>query len=207
MLWDVRSPPEPIATIELSGKAFSMDVHENSIVIAASGRTMSFIEYKGGTAEKVLERDSSLKYQSRCIRFFPDGEGLAVSSIEGRVAVEYDLPGSNVQKKKYAFKCHRVQDTVYPVNVLAFHPKYHGTFATGGCDGTVVTWDGRHKKKLATLCKCNTSVAAMAFHESGSHLAIAASYTFEEGERDHPRDEILVRQMQDEEVQPKDKGS
>ena len=25
-------------------------------------------------------------------------------------------------------------DTVYPVNALAFHPKW-GTFATGGCDG------------------------------------------------------------------------
>ena len=107
-------------------------------------------------------------------------------------------------KKKYAFKCHRVGDTVYPVNAIAFHPKY-GTFATGGCDGTVVTWDGLNKKKLVTISKCATSIAALAFNSDGTEIAIASSYTFEDGERDHPRDEILVRQVLDAEVRPKSK--
>ena len=43
--------------------------------------------------------------------------------------------GGAAQAKRYAFKCHRKsdtgQDTVYPVNALAFHPSY-GTFASGG---------------------------------------------------------------------------
>ena len=43
--------------------------------------------------------------------------------------------GRAAQAKRYAFKCHRKsdtgQDTVYPVNALAFHPSY-GTFASGG---------------------------------------------------------------------------
>jgi hypothetical protein len=38
-------------------------------------------------------------------------------------------------KKKYAFKCHRISDTIYPVNTIAFHSQF-GTFATGGADGT-----------------------------------------------------------------------
>ena len=42
-----------------------------------------------------------------------------------------------VQRKKYAFKCHRNKDEeleyVYPVNAIAFHPT-HNTFATGGSD-------------------------------------------------------------------------
>ena len=104
--------------------------------------------------------------------------------------------------KKYAFKCHRESTTVYPVNAIAFHPKY-GTFATGGCDGTVVTWDGLHKKKLASLPKFATSIAALAYNHDGSELAIASSYTFEEGERDHPRDEIFVRPILDSECRPK----
>ncbi len=34
-------------------------------------------------------RESSLKYQTRCIRCYPDGAGYALSSVEGRVAMEY----------------------------------------------------------------------------------------------------------------------
>jgi cell cycle arrest protein BUB3 len=37
---------------------------------------------------------------------------------------------------------------VYPVNAIAFHP-IHGTFATGGCDGNVYTWDGENKKRVS----------------------------------------------------------
>ena len=106
------------------------------------------------------------------------------------------------KKKKYAFKCHRVSDTIYPVNAIAFHPT-QGTFATGGADGTVVTWDGNNKKKLSSIAKCPTSVACLAFNGDGTQIAIASSYTFEEGERDHPREEIYVRDVLESEVQPK----
>lgn len=57
-----------------------------------------------------------------------------LSSIEGRVAVEYLDPSLEVQKKKYAFKCHRLKENgieqVYPVNAISFH-SIHNTFATG----------------------------------------------------------------------------
>jgi cell cycle arrest protein BUB3 len=46
--------------------------------------------------------------------------------------------------------CHRVDGTINPINAVAFHPTY-GTFATGGCDGTVVVWDARMKKRLVAL--------------------------------------------------------
>lgn len=57
-----------------------------------------------------------------------------LSSIEGRVAVEYLDPSPEIQKKKYAFKCHRIKkggiEYIYPVNAISFHSKYN-TFATG----------------------------------------------------------------------------
>jgi hypothetical protein len=56
--------------------------------------------------------------------------GYVLSSVEGRVAVEYFDPSPEAQSKKYAFKCHRQGDLVYPVNAMSFHPVY-GTFATG----------------------------------------------------------------------------
>ncbi len=112
------------------------------------------------------------------------------------------LQKKTLGKKKYAFKCHRVNETIYPVNSIAFHPVL-GTFATGGADGSVVTWDGANKKKLSTVAKLPTSVACLAFNEDGSQIAMASSYTFEEGERDHPRDEIYIRDVLDSEIRPK----
>jgi len=157
-------------------------------------------------ASMILQRDSSLKYQTRCVKFFrPSPQGIAIGSIEGRVGIEYltDIGIPNPEnKKKYAFKCHRVNDTIYPVNDIVFHPIY-GTFATGGADGTVVTWDGNSKKKLSSLAKLPTSIACLAFNNDGTELAMASSYTFEEGERDHPREEIYVREVLESEVKPK----
>ena len=60
--------------------------------------------------------------------------GFVLSSIEGRVAVEYLDTNQEVQQKRYAFKCHRVKEgsleQVYPVNAISFHTT-HNTFATG----------------------------------------------------------------------------
>lgn len=55
--------------------------------------------------------------------------------IECHLSLEYlPLPCvQEAQENKYAFKCHRKADQVFPVNAMAFHPVY-GTFATGGCD-------------------------------------------------------------------------
>lgn len=60
----------------------------------------------------------------------------------------------------------------------------YGTFATGGCDGYVCVWDGDNRKRLSQYAKFPTSVSALAFSDDGSMLAIASSYTFEEGERE-----------------------
>ena len=141
-LWDIRSTStSPVCTLELPGKAFCMDVDRthNRIVVATSGRKTCFIDIKAGKAESLaLERDSSLKYPTRCVQFFPQGEGIAIGSVEGRVGVEFlDELGIPSTMKKYAFKCHRINDTVYPVNCIAFHPRFVSTFATGGCDGGV----------------------------------------------------------------------
>ena len=74
-------------------------------------------------------------------------QGFVLSSIEGRVAVEYLDPSPDEQKKKYAFKCHRVKEDgvekIYSVHTIAFHNKYN-TFATGdrGFYYIEVYWQG-----------------------------------------------------------------
>mmetsp|Transcript_5221 Transcript_5221/g.7649 ORF Transcript_5221/g.7649 Transcript_5221/m.7649 type:complete len:348 (-) Transcript_5221:439-1482(-) len=203
------------AKLQLPGKAFSMDVRDNTVLVATSGRRICIYDVRMNNIvqlQQQQDRESSLKYQTRTARLFPDGTGgmaICIGSIEGRVAIEYvDEAFSAAQnRKKYAFKCHRSAsgDVIYPVNCIAFHPAYTTSFCTGGCDGGVVIWDAANKKRLSSLSKFPTSIAALAFNFDGTELAVASSYTFEEGERDHPRDEIFVRDILDSECRPKKK--
>lgn len=124
----------------------------------------------------------------------------------GRVGIEFiEELGLTPPMKKYAFKCHRVNDTVYPVNCIRFHPRFSNSFATGGGDGSVVIWDGMNKKKLTTLPSCPTSISAIAFNSDGTEIAVASSYTHEEGDRAHPADEIFTRKIVESECMPKEK--
>jgi cell cycle arrest protein BUB3 len=212
-LWDPRAATAHVATLQLPGKAYSMSSAANRLVVATSGRQVDVYDVgqltgAGGATipEPEQRRESSLKHQTRCVRCFPDGTGYALSSIEGRVAMEYFDLKEEVQAKKYAFKCHRRveegRDMIYPVNSIAFNARY-GTFATGGGDGTVNVWDGKQKKRLFQVTGYGTSIAALAFNADASLLAIAASYTWEKGETAAPPDAIYVRQMSDAEVVPR----
>ncbi|KUF95302.1 Calcium-dependent protein kinase 5 [Phytophthora nicotianae] len=62
-------------------------------------------------------------------------------------------------------------------------------------------------KRITHLRQYPTSIAAMDFNHDGSVLAIAASYTYEQGEKDHPNDAIFLHTVQDAEVRPKKKAA
>lgn len=51
-----------------------------------------------------VARESSLKYQTRCLAAYPDGRGYALGSVEGRVAMEVFDSRPEAQAAKYAFK-------------------------------------------------------------------------------------------------------
>ncbi|KAG7395812.1 mitotic spindle checkpoint protein Bub3 [Phytophthora boehmeriae] len=213
-VWDVRNGDNrQIHEAATAGKVFGMDVKSHVLAVATSDKQVAVYDLRN-FAEPILKRESPLKYQMRCVSVFPDLSGFALGSVEGRVALEYfddDKVNEKEEPKKkrsYAFKCHRTkvddQTLIYPVNAIAFHPTY-GTFATGGCDGLVNLWDGANKKRITHLRQYPTSIAAMDFNKDGSVLAIAASYTYEEGEKDHPNDAIFLHTVQDSEVRPKKK--
>ena len=205
--WDPRTAVQESKTT-LPDKAYAMAV--SALYVVAGTADRSVLIYDIRKMDTPLElRESNLKRQTRCISIFPDGTGFAMGSVEGRVAIEYF--NKTEEDRKYAFKCHRIVDheqgleKLYPVNALAFHPWY-GTFASGGADKSVSMWDGQNKKKLA-LYKYPAGIAALAFNHTGGMLAVASSYTYEEG----PKPEsgpigIHVRQMKDLEVRPKQKA-
>lgn len=109
------------------------------------------------------------------------------------------------------------------VSFLFLNPRY-GTFATGGCDGMVNIWDGANRKRICVLPRYPTSISSLAFHPLGTTLAVASSYTFEEGEKEydalvfrlrsvanfrssHAPDAIYMHRVQDTEVKPKPRAA
>ncbi|EFJ41342.1 hypothetical protein VOLCADRAFT_102432 [Volvox carteri f. nagariensis] len=211
-LWDPRIAPSQncVSSVALPGKVYAMSAGRERLVVGTSGRHVLIYDIRrlaGGQGPEALEqhRESSLKFQTRSLAVYTDGRGYALGSVEGRVAMEF-FDAADAQANKYAFKCHRRneggKDTVYPVHSIAFHSGY-GTFATGGGDGVICIWDGENKKRLFQTARYPTSVASMSFSRTGEMLAVAASYAYEQGERDHPPDAIYLRAVQDVEVRPK----
>ena len=63
-VWDARSRPGiAVATVDLPGKAFAMDVDvaRNRVVVATSGRRICVIDIRAHSAELILDLESSLK--------------------------------------------------------------------------------------------------------------------------------------------------
>ena len=109
-------------------------------------------------------------------------------------------------------------------SLCSFHNSYN-TFATGGSDGYVNVWDGFNKKRLCQFHPYPTSVASLCFssdgrfnfesifpqtnltcvHFSGSALAIACSYLYEQEDKADTATEnnIFVRFVTDQETKPK----
>ncbi|KAG6762609.1 hypothetical protein POTOM_033122 [Populus tomentosa] len=242
--WDPRGASGQertlIGTYLQPERVYSLSLVGNRLVVATAGRHVNVYDLRN-MSQPEQRRESSLKYQTRYVRCYPNGTGYVLSSVEGRVAMEFfdsseasqakkyvsfsSAPSSIVQFDsvllphrllhlydfhvfRYAFKCHRKseagRDIVYPVNAIAFHPVY-GTFATGGCDGFVNIWDGNNKKRLYQYSKYPSSIAALSFSRDGSLLAVASSYTYEEGDKPHEPDAIFVRSVNEIEVKPKSK--
>ncbi|VDL80549.1 unnamed protein product [Nippostrongylus brasiliensis] len=208
-LWDARATTVagPMQNVSTGDRVYALDVLGNKIVVGTRDRKIHLFDMRNfGQAEQV--RDSPLKYQTRNAAFFPSGDAFVVSSIEGRVAIEYVDPSPEEQKKKYAFKCHRSKEDgvecIYPVNALAFHP-VNGTFATGGSDAVVNLWDPFNRKRLVQLHRFQTSIVSLSFNYDGSQLAIASSFAYEYEPVPNPMPEntVTVRHISDAESKPK----
>jgi cell cycle arrest protein BUB3 len=136
-VWDHRQRNALVHSTTQEGcKVYSMSLAGQKLVVATSNRQIFIYDMRQPGSAPPEVRESALMHQTRCVRGFPDGQGFVVSSVEGRVAIEYLDPSPEVQAQKYAFKCHRNTDpntqaqVLFPVNAVAFHPQ--GTFATGG---------------------------------------------------------------------------
>jgi len=207
-MWDPRQQNAKVSEANTNKKIFAMCTSEQYIVAATSDRKVFLYDIRS-LHNLMQDRESSLKHQTRDVQPNIENTGFLLTSVEGRVAVEYFEIKD--QAKKFAFKCHRYLDketqlqTVFPVNCASFHP-IHGTFVTGGCDGLVNVWDGGNKKRICQFPQFSTSVASVDFNLDGRYLAIGVSYTWEQGEKHGvPEDQVSIRNIRDFEVAPKRK--
>lgn len=88
-LWDVRlAAGSPVARARLPGKVYSMDTRGNLIVVAMPDRAVWVWDVRKmtgggggagqGAGEPLQKRQSALKFQTRCVRMMPGGEGMVV---------------------------------------------------------------------------------------------------------------------------------
>lgn len=200
--WDPRvadappdgAAPSAVATIDAGGKVYGGSrCGPHCAIFITSQRRVRVVDVRNTSSFLHDRVPPTLAYQLRGISATDDGLQYVVGGTEGRVAVEW-LDES--AKDSFSFRCHRVDGLAFPVNCVA-HNNLYGSFATGGGDGHVSFWDGEARKRIAQYSRYPTSVASIAFDKSSTRLAIAVSYTFEEGEKDHPPDEVHVRRVDD----------
>ena len=221
----------------LPAKPHAVAASATKLVVAMASRLVHIFDLDEAAAatEKQTQprpwqqRESSLKFLTRAVACMPHedggGGGYATSSIEGRVAVEWFDAAEESQARKYAFKCHRRDETkaggldvVFPVNALAFHPVHGSTFASAGGDGVVALWDAGAKRRMRQYRDFGTaaadqqqppqtlSVAAIAFSADGRRLAVAVCPGFESGMADYSGEgntHIFVRELTDAETKAK----
>ncbi|KAG9010988.1 hypothetical protein FRB94_009034 [Tulasnella sp. JGI-2019a] len=203
--------PNPMGTLQLPERVYAMDVAQLLLVIATAERQICTVNLaQPDTIYKKI--DSPLKWQTRTIACFPAGDGYAVGSVEGRVAIQYieEKDSSN----NFSFKCHRKDaanskdgTSVYSVNAISFHLQ-HGTFSTSGSDGVVYFWDKDSKTRLKTFDAAPGPIACTAFNRTGSIFAYAVSYDWSKGHTGMTPghvNKVMLHPLKDEEIKRKPK--
>lgn len=209
-IWKLDNPAAPnmVHSLNLPEKCFAMDNVQNIIVVIMAERLiLGFKIEDTGSITPLVEQQSPLKYQSRSMAVLPDGDGYALGGIEGRVAVQYfnDPADKDGRVKKFAFKCHRRaqadhpevprnESHLFPVNCISFN--VHGTFATGGGDGSINFWCKQSRTRLKAfetkgainspkeLFKTNPNkmpITALGWNRDATILAYAIGYDWHKG--------------------------
>eukprot|EP00124_Ichthyophonus_hoferi_P001358 Ihof_evm6s68 gene=Ihof_evmTU6s68 len=205
--WDLRAQT-PVLEVLQPERIYDADVTYPIAVTALADRKIMVYDLRN-PGKEYQQNTSPLKFQSRCIKTFRsknsnEGEGYALGSIEGRVAVRYpSYPEEGKDLPHFSFKCHRETQTagvrqvnpmkIYSVNSIAFHPVYGGTFATAGSDGVFNFWDKDSKQRLKALGPCKWSngepapITAASFSPNGTIYAYALSYDWSRGHEYYDR--------------------
>ncbi len=202
--WDLRNP-SPVAGFQCDGKIYGMDYKKNMVACVLSNEKVHIFNITDPNRPFKTEQSPLKNQQHRTIACFPDQDGYAVGSIEGRVGIQY-LNGNKSNKKSFVFKCHRVKSSngnmteVYPINQIKFNQ--FGSFSTIGSDGCYFFWDKNTKSKLKKGNSCGQTISCCDWSRRGTMFAYAVSYDWFKGpygNKDGPN-HILVHKVEESDI-------
>lgn len=161
-------------------KIVAMDANDQYLAVGMTNRVVHVYDHRNYSVPYQV-RESGLKFQMTDLKCWD--EGYALSSIDGRVAIEFYDPSEAVQAKKYAFKGHRtsgqLMDEVYPIHGLCFNA---GLLYTAGND-LVCLWNFQARKRVKLYKVPRSTVAPeivpevthVSVDSSGKYMAIAVN--------------------------------
>ncbi|KAI5959205.1 BUB3 [Candida margitis] len=160
---------KPLSSWRNGRKVLAMESTDKYLILGLAGNVVEIYDLNkletSSTPTPLETREVGLKYQVTDIKASPNQDVLAISSIDGRVSVEYlDSPPEVQQEKNFVFKSHRHfdkesgTDLVYPINSLAFRKNVsrNNYLFTSGSDGYVCLWDINKRKRLRQYPKFET---------------------------------------------------
>jgi mRNA export factor len=213
-LFDARQP-NPAASVTLSERIYCMDAKNtngaNGFAVCCTADKKCHVFQFPNFQRPVTDHPTALKMPPRCVALINDGSGICVGSIEGRIAVHYFNDPDAVQKRTFAFKCHRSKTgrSVFPVNDIKF--SRYNTFVTAGSDGIYNIWDKDSKQRLkGRPAPQNTQnpmpIVSTDFNSAGTILAFAESYDWYRGaqqEQYFKNHRLVLHTLPPGQVQPK----
>jgi mRNA export factor len=177
--------PTAVGTINLPERCYTMDLIDEYVVVGCADRKVAIYDVRQcsqGNTQPLKSEVSPLKFQTRTVAMFPEKDGYAIGSIEGKVGIQYFQETGT--KKHFSFRCHRSEGNgkqdVYAVNCIAFNKQYQ-TFATVGADGVYNFWDKTNKQRLKQFKPLPEPITAAAFSHDSTIFAYASCYDWHKG--------------------------
>lgn len=207
--WDTRQQ-SPICSINMPDKVYAMDASQKLLVVGTADKSVVIINLNN--PDKIFKtQQSPLKYQTRSISCYPNGDGFAIGSIEGRCGIQY-IDDNQQKTSGFSFKCQREtkpnkETNIYSLNSIVFHPVY-GTFATAGSDGSFSIWDKDARHRIKAFPQLGSTIPVVNFNRNGSLFAYALSYDWSKGyEYNTPQytNSVRLHVCKDEEFKQKSK--
>ncbi|GAU43228.1 hypothetical protein TSUD_241180 [Trifolium subterraneum] len=194
--WDNRTKKHFSLSMTLDAEIDSMSLNgfKVTVGIGASAHVYDLRKFD----KPNLSMEPCNGTQLRCVSSIPYAEGLAVGSVDGRVALHVSS-SSNSNDIGYTFRCHPKskdgQHHLAPVNAIAFSPLVSGAFVTGDDEGYATIWDARSKKRLVEFPRYSNSVASLSYNHLGQLLAVASSYTYQEAKEIVEPPKVFIRKV------------
>lgn len=101
-----------------------------------------------------------------------------------------------VFRKSFTFKCHRIENDIYAVNDLDFHPSEESMLLTEGSGGTANTWNKDKRQKLKAYNRMEGHISCAVFNRDGIVFAYAVSYDWPKVNKKQNSREYLLKQKQ-----------